>query len=143
MTAKQRKLLWLGVALIVFGALKAGLIYWYLHNKPAAAKPLTLSCDIGRGGCALPGGGRLAFSALPEHGRPFELRLSGLAGETAPTVDFSMPDMDMGFNRYVFVRDGAGWKATVTLPMCVSGSRSWVAELKDGRVAYRLPFSVR
>ncbi|QEL56319.1 hypothetical protein [Chromobacterium paludis] len=142
MTAKQRKLLILGVALIVFGAIKAGLIVWYLSHKPTAQPTQKLSCDISRGSCALPGGGGLSFASQPEHGKPFVIRLAGVAAEAAPTADFTMPDMDMGFNRYTFVRDGADWKATVTLPMCVSGSRTWRLELRLGKTAYALPFSV-
>ncbi|POZ63984.1 hypothetical protein [Chromobacterium alticapitis] len=142
MTAKQRKLLFLGVALIVFGAIKAGLIVWYLSHKPVAQPAHKLVCDIARGSCALPGGGGLSFDSLPEHGKPFVIRLAGVAADEAPTADFTMADMDMGFNRYTFVRDGAGWQARVTLPMCVSGSRAWLVELKLGKAAYALPFSV-
>ncbi|AXE32534.1 hypothetical protein DK842_03140 [Chromobacterium phragmitis] len=143
MTGKQRKLLLLGVALLLFAALKAGLIFWYLHNKPAEPAARTLSCDVAGGACALPGGGALRFSARPSHGQPFEIRLDGVAADAAPTADFTMPGMDMGFNRYTFIRDGDGWKARVILPMCVSGSRDWQVELRLGKEAYRLRFSVR
>ncbi|MBT2868653.1 hypothetical protein JQK19_15515 [Chromobacterium violaceum] len=145
MTAKQRKLLILGAALLAFGAVKFGLIYyWYSHNRqPSAPAAQVLSCDIERGACALPGGGALRFSARPSNGQPFEIRLDGVAAEAAPTADFTMPGMDMGFNRYTFLRDGAGWKAKVILPMCVSGSRDWQVELKLGKGAYQLPFHVR
>ncbi|MBX9265738.1 hypothetical protein [Chromobacterium violaceum] len=145
MTAKQRKLLILGAALLAFGAVKFGLIYyWYSHNRqPSAPAAQVLSCDIERGACALPGGGALRFSARPSNGQPFEIRLDGVAAEAAPTADFTMPGMDMGFNRYTFLRDGAGWKAKAILPMCVSGSRDWQVELRLGKDAYRLPFRVR
>ncbi|VEB44776.1 Uncharacterised protein [Chromobacterium violaceum] len=145
MTAKQRKLLILGAALLAFGAVKFGLIYyWYSHNRQLSAPAAqVLSCDIERGACALPGGGALRFSARPSNGQPFEIRLDGVAAEAAPTADFTMPGMDMGFNRYTFLRDGAGWKAKAILPMCVSGSRDWQVELKLGKDAYRLPFRVR
>ncbi|MGC0151816.1 hypothetical protein ACPRNU_05095 [Chromobacterium vaccinii] len=144
MTAKQRKLLLLGVALLVFGALKFGLIYWYLHKKPAAPAAQRLSCAVADGAvCPLPGGGGLRFETAPAHGQPFVMRLDGAAAETAPTADFTMPQMDMGFNRYTFVREGAGWRATATLPMCVSGSRRWQVEVKLGDKAYLLPFDVR
>ncbi|AAQ61272.1 conserved hypothetical protein [Chromobacterium violaceum ATCC 12472] len=135
----------LGAALLAFGAVKFGLIYyWYSHNRqPSAPAAQVLSCDIERGACALPGGGALRFSARPSNGQPFEIRLDGVAAEAAPTADFTMPGMDMGFNRYTFLRDGAGWKAKAILPMCVSGSRDWQVELKLGKGAYRLPFRVR
>ncbi|OHX13049.1 hypothetical protein [Chromobacterium sphagni] len=143
MNRQQRKWLIIGVALIALAAVKAGLIYWYLHNKQSKPKPQALACAMGRGACALPGGGSLRFVSPPQHGQPFEVRLEGVTGGAAPTVDFAMPEMDMGFNRYTFVREGAGWKAQVILPMCVSGSRRWVAEVKVGEAAYSLPFNVR
>ncbi|POA97818.1 hypothetical protein C2134_14250 [Chromobacterium sinusclupearum] len=142
MTARQRKLLILGVALIAFGAIKASLIFWYLNHKPAAQAAQRLTCDPSRGSCALPGGGGLRFDSAPEHGKPFVVRLQGTAAAAPPTADFTMPDMDMGFNRYTFVRDGTDWKATVTLPMCVSGSRAWLVEVRHGKDAYQLPFQV-
>ncbi|UTH72485.1 hypothetical protein [Chromobacterium sp. IIBBL 290-4] len=142
MTKQQRKWLLIAVALLVFGAIKFGLIYWYLRHKPKAPAAQTLSCDIVKTACVLPGGGRLSFVSAPAHGQPFEVRLNGVEALEAPTADFSMPDMDMGFNRYTFIKDGDGWKAKVTLPMCVSGSRAWRLELKSGAGHYQVPFSV-
>ncbi|KMN80008.1 hypothetical protein HNO92_002372 [Chromobacterium alkanivorans] len=142
MNAKQRKWLALGGALLLLGGLKFGLIYrWYGERQPA--KPTPLACAAGQPSCALPGGGVWRFASPPQHGKPFEIRLQGVAAREAPQVEFNMADMDMGFNRYTFVRDGADWKAVVTLPLCVSGSRDWLATLSLDGKRYLLPFSTR
>lgn len=142
MTAKQRKWLALGGALLLLAGVKFGLIYyWYGQRLPV--KPQPLACGAGQLSCALPGGGAWRFVSAPVHGKPFEIRLQGVAARETPQVEFNMADMDMGFNRYTFVRDGADWKATVTLPLCVSGSRDWLATLNLDGKRYLLPFSAR
>lgn len=61
-------------------------------------------------------------------------------------VDFAMPGMDMGVNRYRLepAYDGL-WYGQVTLPICSTGRLDWVAELKvetAGAVyGARFPFS--
>jgi hypothetical protein len=81
------------------------------------------------------------FETLPRRGLPFSLRIDGVTARTV-TAEFTMRDMDMGFNRYRFLRAGAGWRARVTLPLCVSGRREWIMTLTlDGR-RYLLPFEV-
>lgn len=70
------------------------------------------------------------------------LILSGLDVESVHAY-FLMRGMDMGFNRYRFVRDGDHWRAVVTLPVCVSGRRDWVMVMESPRLRYQLAFSVR
>ncbi|WP_043632566.1 hypothetical protein [Chromobacterium haemolyticum] len=140
MNAKQRKWLALGGALLLLASLKFSLIYrWYGERQPA--KPTPLACVAGRPSCDLPGGGVWRFASPPQNGKPFEIRLEGVAAREAPQVEFNMADMDMGFNRYTFVRDGADWTAVVTLPLCVSGSRDWFAVFSLNGKRYLLPFS--
>jgi hypothetical protein len=142
MKPKQRKWLALGGALLLLAGIKFGLIYrWYSERQPA--KPVPVACAAGQLSCDLPGGGVWRFVSAPEHGKPFVILLQGVAAREAPQVEFNMADMDMGFNRYTFVRDGAGWKATVTLPLCVSGSRDWLATLRLDGKRYLLPFTTR
>lgn len=147
MNAKQKKWLVIGVLLVVLGAVKIGLIVHYLLGKPAQAAELplqALSCGTVTEGCALPGGGTLRLASPPSYRAPFELRLAGINAKQAPSVEFSMVGMDMGFNRYRLVEDGqGGWRARVTLPVCASGGRDWVATLSvDGR-RYSLPLRVQ
>ena len=105
MTAKQRKWLALGGALLLLAGVKFGLIYYWYGQRSLKLQPL--ACGAGQLSCALPGGGAWRFVSAPVHGKPFEIRLQGVAARETPQVEFNMADMDMGFNRYTFVRDGA------------------------------------
>ncbi|CUA81565.1 MULTISPECIES: hypothetical protein [Gulbenkiania] len=140
MNARQKKWLAIGVALMLLGGLKIGLIVHYLRQ--ASRVPVqTVACnDLGRG-CRLPGGGSVHFVTPPANGRPFEIVLTGAGGQ-APSAEFSMQGMDMGFNRYRFVADGKVWRARVTLPVCSTGRADWLMTLEvDGR-HYQLGFTV-
>ena len=139
MNAKQKKLLLIGVALLLLAALKGGLVWWYLQHKNQPVAPVALACNATQGLCSLPDGGSLRFVSPPQNGKPFVMRLEGVS-VSEPSVEFSMADMDMGFNRYRFVADESNWQARVTLPVCASGSRHWIATLHLGDKAYSLPF---
>ncbi|HJV06304.1 MAG TPA: hypothetical protein VJ642_03165 [Chromobacteriaceae bacterium] len=139
MTRQQMKWLALAVILLVFGISKLALINWYLKHRTTPATPVELACHNLGAPCALPDGGQLVFVTPPSNGRPFVMRITGVA-DKEPTVEFAMVDMDMGFNRYRFVADGAAWQARVTLPVCVTGSRRWLATFHIGEHIYRLPF---
>lgn len=140
--SKQRKWLIIGVALLVLAAVKLALIGWYWKQHQTPKTEQLLACQIEQGACALPDGGKLAFLTPPQNGKPFAIRLEGV-GSTAPSAEFSMQDMDMGFNRYRFVTDGVNWRANVTLPMCATGSRHWEMLLDVNGQRYKLPFSVK
>ncbi|WP_199102853.1 hypothetical protein [Aquitalea sp. ASV11] len=142
MNLKQKKLLLIGVALILLAALKGGLIWWYFQHKQQAAVPESLACNVTLGACSLPDGGSLRFVTPPQNGKPFVMRLEGVTA-SEPSVEFAMADMDMGFNRYRFVADGANWQARITLPVCVTGSRYWIATLHLGDKAYSLQFQAQ
>jgi len=142
MNLKQKKLLLIGVALILLAALKGGLIWWYFQHKQQAAVPESLACNVTQGACSLPDGGSLRFVTPPQNGKPFVMRLEGVTA-SEPSVEFAMADMDMGFNRYRFVADGANWQARITLPVCATGSRHWIATLHLGDKAYSLPFQAQ
>lgn len=143
MNAKQKKWLAIGVALMLFAAIKFALIGWYFVGRQqaeAAPGPQALACASPRAGCELPGGGRLRFVDAPRMEAPFIVELSGIAADAAPSAEFNMRDMDMGFNRYRFVREGDSWRARVTLPGCVSGSRAWLMLLNVGGRQYQVAF---
>lgn len=58
---------------------------------------------------------------------------------------FSMPDMDMGANRYRLIAEAsAGWHADITLPICMSGRTDWLADFElvvaDRRLQMQVPF---
>lgn len=139
MNIKQKKLLLIGLALLLLAALKVGLVWWYLQHKQQPAAPVALACNVTQGLCSLPDGGSLRFVSPPRNGQPFVMRLEGVSA-VEPSVEFAMADMDMGFNRYRFVADGSNWQARVTLPVCATGSHRWIATLHLGEQAYSLPF---
>ncbi|MDC7705963.1 hypothetical protein [Vogesella indigofera] len=136
----RRQWQFIALALLVFAALKVALISWYLQQRqPAAPTVTSVSCSTLQQGCPLPDGSVLRFVDGPRQRSPFTLTLSKQGGE-APTAEFSMRDMDMGFNRYRFVDGGDHWQAKVTLPACVTGSPDWLLDLhQDGHI-YRIPF---
>ncbi|MBI3145407.1 MAG: hypothetical protein HYZ18_09145 [Pseudogulbenkiania sp.] len=138
MTRTQLKWTTIGVALVLLGAVKFALISWYL-SRPVEAAVQDVACDPAQSSCRLPNGMQLQFVTAPKSGQPFEIRLSGEAKD-APAAEFSMRDMDMGFNRYRFVAQQGGWQARVTLPMCVSQRQDWVMTLEVEGRRYSLPF---
>ena len=87
------------------------------------------------------------FGAVPRALHPFPISLQVNGGEPLRdvSVTFYMQGMDMGLNRYRLVGSAAsGWKADITLPICMSGRSDWVAEFEllteQRRLQFRLPF---
>ncbi len=58
--------------------------------------------------------------------RPFRVELvaAGMKVREAQ-LEFTMPDMDMGQNRYRLLPEGNGWVGLVTLPICTTGRSDW------------------
>ena len=136
-----KHILWaLGWSFLILSGMACGLFY-YSHRRPQPDKAILLACFNTQSFCPLPKGGTLHFPVLPQHGKLFEIRLKGVLAKERPQVEFKMPDMNMGFNRYVFVQDGDDWKAVVSLPLCVNGRRDWLATLILNGENYLLPFS--
>lgn len=135
----RQQWLFVAIALISFALLKAGLIYWYLQQKDKPAQLVNVSCSNLQQGCALPDGSTLRFDRMPRHSEAFLITLEQ-AGNSAPSAEFSMEKMDMGFNRYRFVAAGQQWQAKVTLPVCISGSGDWLMDLQQGEHRYRVRF---
>lgn len=97
----------------------------------AVAEP---GCDLQRRACEAtwPPGGRLEFSITP---RPIpllqalrvEVTVSGVKPARVE-VDFAGESMNMGYNRSELAAVGAGrYAGETSLPVCVSGSMTWVA----------------
>lgn len=62
---------------------------------------------------------------------PFPVKLvfeSGGAVQGNVVVDFQMPEMDMGVNRYRLQQSSATlWQGTATLPVCTVSRMDWIA----------------
>lgn len=137
----------LGAALIAFGAAKA---YRFLYPAYRELGTIEGACDLHAAPCSasLPDGARLGFALSP---RPIplvmpldiEVRISGLSPDSVE-VDFSSPDMNMGFNRPALAADGAGaFRGKTVLPVCVSDRMTWRAlvlvHARDGTLG--VPFA--
>jgi hypothetical protein len=125
---KGRDWLVLGAALFVLGVIKLSLVGWYLLHREIAPEQQAVECPAMSGQCPLPGGQKLLFIDRPVEGHAFRLALEG-DFEHEPAAEFTMRSMDMGFNRYRFIRANGRWEASVTLPACVSGRRDWMMTL--------------
>ena len=106
-------------------------------------------CDLQRSACtaALPQGGRLELSITP---RPIaflqalrvEVTVSGIEPRKVE-VDFAGASMNMGYNRSELTATGRGSHVGETsLPVCVSGSMTWVATVmvETDRQRIAVPF---
>ncbi|MEQ6291866.1 hypothetical protein ACFPAG_14750 [Vogesella sp. GCM10023246] len=138
----RQQLALIAVLLIAFALLKGGLIWWYLQHKQQPATPLAVSCANLQAGCQLPDGSRLQLDRAPQAATPFGLTLRHGSGP-APAIEFSMRDMDMGFNRYQLLPHGNDWQARITLPVCVTGSRQWRMALKYPDKTWLIDFDSR
>lgn len=110
-------------------------------------------CDLQQRVCAasMPGGGRVELSITPRP-IPFlqplrvEVVIDGIEARKVE-VDFAGASMNMGYNRGELPATGPGRHAgEASLPVCVSGSMTWVAtviiETDRQRIAVPYRFDV-
>lgn len=45
-------------------------------------------------------------------------------------VSFKMKAMDMGVNKYRFIKGNSNWSAKIIIPICTTGRRDWLAEIE-------------
>lgn len=134
---KLNKSNWLSLAMIatLIGIAVLGQRYSpLLLPKTDASGVAEAGCDLQRQACAatLPDGSRLQLSITP---RPIaflqplrvEVALGGIEARKVE-VDFSGETMNMGYNRGQLAAAGGGiYAGDASLPVCVSGSMTWVA----------------
>jgi hypothetical protein len=119
-----------------------GVVVWLNaehHDKPAAS----VNCPDLAAGCAVEVEGRavrIGATGGIRPLRPFELSVvAPWAGKVEAC--FTMEGMDMGFNLYVLRADNEGvFRARVTLPVCVTGSREWLMTLDLDGMRLTVPF---
>ena len=72
--------------------------------------------------------------------KPFALTVLAPAAQ-AVNVEVQMQGMEMGLNRYRLIRQANGeWRATITLPVCVTGRRDWLMLIEVDGVRHGLAF---
>ena len=133
----------------IFVAILLGVAFYAHFARRAQSPPQTraIACADVAQGCAFDFRGQAAqvrFSRPPSAMQSFALTVKA-PGARAVAVDFQMPDMDMGENRYVLkqVQPGVFTAENVVLPVCAHGGVSWAANLRVDEATYTLPFSVR
>lgn len=122
----------------LLAVLAVGLLWPRLTEQE---KTIRVPCEDIVAGCALPQAGlHVRFDRRPAAMQRFKV-LVQLPQARAVHASFSMRGMEMGFNRYRLLPDGAGrWQADVMLPACIQGRSDWLMLLEaDGRL-YELPF---
>jgi hypothetical protein len=72
---------------------------------------------------------------------PFKVWVSGVPATSKAEARFTMEGMDMGFNLYTLRPDAQNvLRATVTLPICVTGRRDWNMILHLDNLHLSVPF---
>ncbi len=133
---------WLGALAPLLLAALVGVVLWFnpVRQDPPATR---VDCPDLASGCALRLEGRvirLGVDRAIQVMQPFGLWLEA-PGVDKAEVRFTMADMDMGFNLYVLRAGPDGvLRATVTLPVCVSGSREWLMTLDLDGQRLSVPF---
>ena len=72
--------------------------------------------------------------------KPFVLTVLASAAQ-AVNVEVQMRGMEMGLNRYRLIRQANGeWRASITLPVCVTGRHDWLMLIEVDGVRRGLAF---
>jgi hypothetical protein len=146
MMRPARLLLSLGAALAAAACEKAG-----DAQLPTVPLDVARPCEVEAGCVAAAENLSMRFSLGPElralEPFPVLVELQSEQQVESVIVSFSMPDMDMGVNRYRLISDGADrWIGNVTLPTCASGRSDWIARFEltsEGRrFAAEVPFTL-
>ena len=137
--------------MLVFGILLAACSEESTNQLPVTVLVIAQPCDVRVGCVAEVDDFSMALSMGPEMRAltPFPVNIEVQRGQSiaSMTVAFGMQGMDMGLNRYGFIKNQAStWHANVTLPVCISGRSDWIADfeiLADGkRYQFQVPFAL-
>ena len=124
----------------VIGAAAASyaiLVAWEFLYPPVAVQAIAdAGCDLHQGPCSarFPDGGRVTLVIAPRPIHPItplalEVRVDDL-DTNAVEVDFTSPDMNMGFNRATLKAVGSGtYRGPMVLPVCTSDRMTWHANV--------------
>jgi len=78
--------------------------------------------------------------SVPTPLKPFSLTVVAPSAQEVQ-VELHMQGMEMGLNRYRLIRQANGeWRATITLPVCVTGRRDWLMVIEVDGVQRALAF---
>jgi hypothetical protein len=105
---------------------------------------ISVPCQDIVAGCGLtPAGLHVRFDRQPDALQRFKVYVE-LPEVAEVHASFNMRGMEMGFNRYRLLADGAGrWQAEVMLPACIQGRKDWLMMVEASGVRYEIPFNSR
>ncbi len=125
-----------------------GLVLWAeksgFWKATAAIENIQVTCAQLSSGCTVQVGTReihFGIEGEPKPLAPFKIWVSGMPATSKAEARFTMEGMDMGFNLYTLHPDAQGvLRATVTLPICVTGRRDWNMILDLDNLRLSVPF---
>ena len=138
----------LGLFLVMIWEQLAGPPQGPPEDLPALEVPLPAGCEPSHSVCTLVSGElqiglQLAGPVRPL--TPFQVELfTAGAGIREVSVEFTMPGMDMGLQRYRLLREAGRWRGVVTLPVCTTGRVDWrmLVELRGTERRWRVAVPV-
>lgn len=120
---------------------------WFISDKNNVISAYTSDCDLLQMECVIKQSGieyKIRFLQPPSALKPFDVVLTPVQ-LSAKNIDieFSMQNMDMGFNRYSLNKISDKWQARVILPVCSLGRNDWqlIVLIDDGDEVYQTKFS--
>jgi hypothetical protein len=126
---------------LIVVVLAIGLLWPRLGSRDQV---IPVPCQDIVAGCGLaPAGLRVRFDRQPDALQRFKVYVE-LPEAPEVHASFNMRGMEMGFNRYRLLAEGAGrWQAEVMLPACIQGRKDWLMMVEAGGVRYEIPFNSR
>jgi hypothetical protein len=119
-----------------------GVVVW-LNAWHRDGAPLVATCANLAAGCVVQVERRdvsLGTDGAIKPLKPFNLWVRA-PGAKKVEARFTMEGMDMGFNIYALRADSQGvYRASATLPVCVSGRRDWAMILDIDGTRFSVPF---
>jgi len=138
MALNRRLLLW--APGLVIGLIVLLLAVWSTRQS---TPPQTVRCPNLAAGCSVALAGRTIELGVEGELRvlkPFQLWVKA-PGARRVQAQFTMVDMDMGFNLYTLRPDAQGvFRGRIVLPVCVSGRRDWLMSLEIDGQRIEVPF---
>jgi len=120
---------------------------WFLRENNTLLSSYVSDCDLLKTECFVKQQGieyKIKFLQSPSALKPFDVELTPVhLSAKNIDIEFSMQDMDMGFNRYSLKKLSGSWQARVVLPVCSLGRNDWKLDvlIDDGSEMYKTRFS--
>jgi hypothetical protein len=117
------------LALLLAGTLLRSWLIGGDAALPATELSVPDSCTLVQQPCRLPSGYQVRVLGDMKVLEPFIVELAG-PGISGAEMDFQMPGMNMGINRFRFARVRQDlWQVRVIIPVCASARLDWIATI--------------